>query len=107
MTYLIKTDENELNKLKYAIFNSNIDETTKKEFLSFLDRLKARKSTDKVKSATEIATKKRSDNAKEKIQNAINLLKMENKKITYYSISKYANVSYNTVKKYIDLEKIF
>jgi tagatose-1,6-bisphosphate aldolase len=107
MTYLIKTDENELNKLKYAIFNSNIDETTKKEFLSFLDRLKARKSTDKVKSATEIATKKRIDSAKKKIQDAINMLRLENKKITYYSISKQADVSYNTVKKYIDLDEIF
>lgn len=59
------------------------------------------------KLATEKATKVRSDRAKEKIQNAINLLQLENKAITHYSIAKTAEVSYNTVKKYIpDIDKI-
>ena len=38
--------------------------------------------------------------AKEKIVNAINLLRMESKKITCYSVSKEAGVSYNTARKY-------
>jgi predicted transcriptional regulator len=100
MTYLIQTNENELKKLKYAIFSANIDEATKKELLSFLARLKARKTTDKVLRATNKATKKRTDSAKKKIENAINIMRLENKKMTYYAIAKRANVSYNTAKKY-------
>ena len=38
-----------------------------------------------------------------KIQNGVNLLRMENKKITSYSLGKYAEVSTNTAKKYIKL----
>ena len=57
--------------------------------------------------ATRKATKVRSDRAKEKIQNAINLLHLENKAITHNSIAITSGVSYNTVKKYIpDLDKI-
>ena len=57
--------------------------------------------------ATERATEIRSDRAREKINNAINLLHLENKTITHYSISKTAGVSFNTVKKHIpDLDII-
>ena len=52
------------------------------------------------------ATEARTAKAKEKIQNAINILRMENKKITHYSIAKTAEVSYLTVKKYISLDEI-
>ena len=59
------------------------------------------------KLATKKATESRVKKAKEKIQNAINLLQLENKAITHYSISKTAGVSFNTVKKYIpDIYKI-
>lgn len=51
--------------------------------------------------ATQKATKVRTDKAKEKIQNAINLLQLENKTITHYSIATTSGVSYNTVKKHI------
>lgn len=51
--------------------------------------------------ASEIATASRSKKAKEKIQNAINILRMENKNITHYSIAQTSGVSFNTVKKYI------
>lgn len=57
--------------------------------------------------ATQKATKVRSDRAKDKINNAINLLQLENKPITHYSISKTSGVSFNTVKKHIpDLDII-
>jgi len=49
------------------------------------------------------ATQQRIKNAKKKIQDAINILNLENKKVTHYSIAKQAEVSYNTVKKYITL----
>ena len=52
------------------------------------------------------ATMARTAKAKEKIQNAINILRMENKKLTHYSIAKVAKVSYVTVKKYILLDEI-
>ena len=57
-------------------------------------------------SAAITATEARTAKAKEKIQNAINLLRIENKKITHYSIAKMAGVSYLTVKKYISLDEI-
>ena len=38
---------------------------------------------------------------KEKIQNAINLLKLEEKEITAYRVAKEAGVSYNTARKYL------
>ena len=56
---------------------------------------------------TRTATKVRSEKAKDKIQNAINILRMENKSITHYSIAQCSGVSYNTVKKYIvDIDKV-
>jgi len=48
------------------------------------------------------ATESRTKAAKEKIQNAINILRMENKKITHYSIAQTSGVSFTTVKKYLD-----
>ena len=51
--------------------------------------------------ATKKATESRVKKAKEKIQNAINLLQLENKAITHYSIAQASGVSYNTVKKHI------
>ncbi len=38
---------------------------------------------------------------KEKIENAINLLKLEGKEITPYAVAKTAKISYNTAKKYL------
>ncbi len=52
------------------------------------------------------ATEARTKQAKDKIQNAIGLLKEKNKPITHYSISKVGEVSYQTVKKYISLDGI-
>jgi len=38
---------------------------------------------------------------KEKIQNAINLLRLEGKEITPYRVAKTAGISFNTAKKYL------
>ena len=48
-----------------------------------------------------IATEARIKRTKEKIVNAINILRMENKEITPYQVAKEAEVSYNTAKKYL------
>ncbi len=54
----------------------------------------------KKQSSIQEATKARERIAKEKINNAINLLRIENKNITVYAIAKKSGCSYNTVKKY-------
>jgi len=56
--------------------------------------------TSNKRNATKKATSIRMDRTKDKIINAVNLMNLENEKITPYSVSKKANVSYNTVKKY-------
>jgi len=68
--------------------------------------LEATGKTEKRKEASKRATEARSQRAKEKIQNAINLLRMEGKDITAYSISKVSGVHYTTVKKYLNAEEI-
>ena len=60
-------------------------------------------SKKKVESAKRASAIK-ANTAKEKVQNAINLLRLQglkNEEITAYKIAKTANISYNTAKKYI------
>ena len=66
---------------------------------------KSGKTSGRKRAATK-ATETRVERAKEKIQNAVNLLRMEGKKITPYQVSKVSGVHYTTVKKYIDTEEI-
>jgi len=57
--------------------------------------------TDKKRKATKNANKTKIKQSKEKIQNAINLLMLENvQHFTITSIAKTSNLSYSTVKKY-------
>ena len=58
------------------------------------------KSTDKQKKSAELATKVRSENARAKIENAINLLRIENKDINCNSVAVVSGCSINTVRKY-------
>ena len=74
--------------------------------LKALDNAKIIEYSPNKANAAEKATKARTAKAKEKIQNAVNILRMEDKKITYYSIAKTAGVSYTTVKKYIMLNEV-
>ena len=57
-------------------------------------------SSDAQKRAAAIATATRQKKAKEKIQNAINILRLENKNLSNYAIAKVSGCSINTVKKY-------
>jgi len=61
----------------------------------------SQKKVNSAKKATEIRVKR----TKEKINNAINLLNLENKEITPYSVAKTAGISYNTAKKYLNEAK--
>lgn len=52
------------------------------------------------RNATKKATYAREMKAKKKIENAFNLLRLEGKKITAYSLAKRAEVSFVTARKY-------
>jgi len=56
--------------------------------------------------ATSKANEAKINKSKEKIENAINLLRMENKQPTAYSVAKIAGISYNTAKKYLKMFNI-
>ena len=49
------------------------------------------------------AAKAKQDTAKEKVQNAINLLKLQGEEVNPYRVSKIAGISYNTARKYTKL----
>jgi len=52
------------------------------------------------RNATKKATYAREMKAKKKIENAVNLLRIEGKKITAYTVAKRAEVSFVTARKY-------
>ena len=60
------------------------------------ERVISKRKQDTAKAALQIKMTK----TKEKIQNAINLLRLQNKPINPYQISKLSGVSYNTARKY-------
>ena len=66
---------------------------------------KIRRSTKK-QIAAEDATAARSKKAREKLQNAVNILRMERKKVTPYQVAKTAGISYNTARKYLSLNEV-
>jgi len=47
------------------------------------------------------ASKIKADKAKEKVINAVNLLRLQGEEITAYKVAKTAGISYNTAKKYL------
>lgn len=77
-------------------------EAIKRYLESYEQRRKEKfKSLRKTKSALN-ATEHRSKVARDKITNAVNYLRMENKKINMNSVAKFSGCSINTVKKYKD-----
>lgn len=61
------------------------------------------KSTAKQQKSAQRATKIRSDKAREKITNAINILRLEQKPINCNSVSVASGCSINTVRKYKEM----
>lgn len=57
-------------------------------------------STQKQQLAAKKATQLRVNKAKKKIENAVNILRMENQKITQSKVAKISGCSINTVRKY-------
>jgi len=62
-------------------------------------------SSEKQRAAAKKATETRQQRTKRKIEDAINLLRLEGKNITEYAIAKQSGCSINTVKKYRDFIK--
>jgi len=57
-------------------------------------------SEKKVESAKR-ASRIKADRTKEKVINAVNLLRLQQEEITPYKVAKTAKISYNTAKKYL------
>jgi response regulator of citrate/malate metabolism len=53
--------------------------------------------------ATKKANEKKQETSKKKIENAVNMLRLEGKEITAYAVAKVAGISYNTARKYLKL----
>ena len=102
MKFRMDLEKDELEILQKIV--SDIKESEEPATKALLEKIKKPtkilKSEKKIK-ATATATKYRSKKAQEKIANAVNILRMENKKLTYYNIVKMAEVSFNTCRKYI------
>ena len=62
-------------------------------------------SEKKVESAKR-ASRIKAERAKEKVINAVNLLRLQGEEITPYKVAKTAGISYNTAKKYLKILKI-
>ena len=93
--------EEEIDKIFEALRS---DEEVRDLFLQRYAQTKAKlQNNTRKKEAAAKATEARTAAAKKKIENAINLLRIENKKINYNTIAKKAGVSYLTAKKYVTL----
>ena len=96
-----------MNHIDFEELKKDIEKSKKNEYKGFdnlVDKIKNPKKIEKSirkAIASEKATKARTKKAKAKIDNAINILRMECKKITHYSIAKTGDVAYLTVKKYL------
>ena len=108
-SYRIDLDMYQLHILKKYINTIEVSEEDVIMFNEIKEKMnnpkKIKRSVKKLM-ATDKATEARITQAKNKIQNAMNILRFKNKKLTHYSIAKTAGVSYTTVKKYITLDEI-
>ena len=109
----IKIYRLDLDEVDMQLLQEHINAIKGEESYTTFNELKEKVNNPKVinwsakkSNSARTATMARTQKAKEKIQNAINILRMENKKLTHYSIAKQAEVSYLTVKKYISLDEI-
>ena len=106
----------DLSKESLDFFIENIEKFNKEPSLdvskSIIDELmhqinngKEVKYSQKKSHAAKKATELRAKMAREKIVNAINILRMENRNITEYAVAKVSGCSINTVKKYREFIK--
>jgi len=72
--------------------------------LKLFQNVKRIELTSSKKFATKIASDSKVKNSKLKVDSIINKMEKNQERITIYSVSKKAKMSYNTVKKYIPLK---
>ena len=87
----------------------NFDDGASLEILQELSDTIKKEYKKPIKTTKRNATKKaiivKQERAKKQVQDAINLLRMENKEPTAYAVAKVAGISYNTASKYLKLIK--
>ena len=125
LEYIRKTMEDNISKssTKYGSIRIDLNSTTFSYFFrvlidsierdcfdmfTFKDVIKSARfvpKSYKKSAATENANAAKISKSRAKVQNAINLLRLEGKDITPYAVAKVANISYNTAKKYIYKDK--
>jgi len=110
ITYRLDLDELELENLREILEYAKRYAASQPQELYFSDYLiekianpKKIEYSGKKGFAAMKATEARMKKTKEKIVNAINILRMENKEITPYQVAKVSGVSYNSAKKYNNL----
>ena len=91
---------------KKALKDETIPKDLKKA-LEIIERYGAKlpPSKRKVESAKR-ASEIKANKAKEKVINAVNLLRLQGEEITAYKVAKTAGISYNTAKKYLNQKNI-
>ena len=99
----ITITEDEYEKLKSIADFSLIDGSEIDCLNAIITKIEADKnkevSSKKVKAAAK-ATEARTSKAKRKIENALNMMRLEGKPVSVYLVAKEAGVSYNTANKY-------
>jgi len=105
--YRLDMSNTELETLRNIISGEgHINQTSLKSLNEKIKSIKIIKRSDAKILATVKASDAKIKQAKEKIENGINILRFENIKITFSSIAKSSGVSFNTVKKYITKERL-
>jgi len=84
-----------------AGIDQNDCESSKKDLDRIIEDLEKSFKTPARAEAAKNATDARTKAVKEKIQNAINLLRIEGKEITAYQLAKTADINYLTARKYL------
>ena len=99
-TYRLDLDKHELIHLIYLLENTHIGESESAVFCNMLNKMKHIQFSAKKTTCTVVANKAKIIKSKEKVQNAVNLLRLEDRLTTVANIAKTAGISYNTAKKY-------
>jgi len=101
-----------VDEMEYQLINSLLVDNLENENIKKLKEklnlqyIESNNISQKKRDATKNATKARTETSRIKIENTINLARLENKKLTTYSLAKLSGVSYNTAKKYKHLLEI-
>jgi len=90
----------DMNAIEFRKLRELVERSGDEELIRAIKRVREIKPSIKKAVAAAEAAEAKSKIALEKIQNAVNLLKLEGKRVTPYLVAKTAGISYNTAKKY-------